>query len=149
MRAPGGAETTTPSLVTLAPVMIKGRGVRWLGTVLAVSSVLVSGCAYSADPDDLPGRYRDDKSGGEITLGTDGTFSATSLSTEPSEEPSDFRGRWEFVDSSASDFVYLTVDDLGPGKANGIQLYPTGEGTVEFRVPDDPWFLELSKQTAP
>ncbi|MFE7411898.1 hypothetical protein [Streptomyces laurentii] len=55
------------------------------------------------DPDVLPGTYRDAETGGEVVLGSDGTFSATAVSTDGSSDPDDFSGRWEFVDSKASD----------------------------------------------
>ncbi|MGW0534749.1 hypothetical protein [Streptomyces sp. NPDC003032] len=93
--------------------------------------------------------YRDDATGGEILLGSDGTFSATDVSTDSFSGPADFSGRWEFVDSSSSsDFVYLTVDDGGLGEIGGIQLYTSGQGTVEFRTPDEPPSLVLTRVAA-
>lgn len=88
--------------------------------------------------------------GGEILLESDGTFSATDVSTDSLADPTDFSGRWEFVDSSSSrDFIYLTIDDNGLGKTAGIQLYTSGRGTVEFDTPDKPPSLVLTRVAAP
>ncbi|MFG2769310.1 hypothetical protein [Streptomyces sp. NPDC048350] len=125
----------------------RGRG---LGAVLAASAVLISGCMGSVDPAGLPGVYRDGATGGELRLESDGTFSATGLSTDGSSDPADFSGRWEFRDSQASDFIYLTVDDGGLGRTSGVQLYPRGEETVEFRPdPDGKPSLKLTRTPAP
>lgn len=131
-------------------VVIRRTGGRWLVAALAASAVLVSGCAASVDPDQLPGVYRNDKTGGEILLDSDGRFSATGVSTDDSAGPADFSGRWEFLDNRASDdFIYLTVEDGGLGKIAGIQLYPDGRGAVEFRPdPDGKPLPKLTKTTA-
>ncbi|MFF3784384.1 hypothetical protein [Streptomyces sp. NPDC001933] len=129
--------------------MVKGTGGRWLVVTLAASAVLTSGCTDSVDTEELPGVYRNDATGSEILLESDGTFSATDVSTGSLSGPADFSGRWEFVDSSSSsDFIYLTVDD-GLGKTAGIQLYTSGRGTVEFRAPDKPPSLVLTRVAAP
>ncbi|MGV9881565.1 hypothetical protein [Streptomyces sp. NPDC003006] len=131
-------------------MMIRGTGRRWLVASLTASAVLTSGCTDSVDTDDLPGVYRNDATGGEILLGSDGTFSATDVSTYVVSGTADFSGRWEFVDSSSSsDFVYLTVDDGGLGEIGGIQLYTSGQGTVEFRTPDKPPSMVLTRVAAP
>ncbi|MEU6985453.1 hypothetical protein ABZ946_18780 [Streptomyces sp. NPDC046324] len=126
----------------------RGRG---LGAVLAASAVLISGCMGSVDPAELPGVYRDDATGGELQLESDGTFSATGVSTDGSSDPADFSGRWEFRDSQASsDFIYLTVDDGGLGRTSGVQLYPSGGEAVEFRPdPDGKPSLKLTRTPAP
>ncbi|MEU0674925.1 hypothetical protein ABZ330_18910 [Streptomyces sp. NPDC006172] len=104
---------------------------------LSAASALVTGCASSVDPDELPGLYRNDGSGAEILLESDGQFSATGVSTGEVAGPASFSGRWEFVDSQgSSDFIYLTVGG-GLGKIAGIQLYPSGQGAVEFRPDPD------------
>ncbi|MFB7209162.1 hypothetical protein [Streptomyces sp. NPDC056255] len=93
--------------------------------------------------------YRNNATGSEILLDSDGTFSATDVSTGSLSGPTDFSGRWEFVDSgSSSDFIYLTVDDGGLGKTDGIQLCTSGRGTVEFRTPDKPPSLVLTRVAA-
>ncbi|MFE7468746.1 hypothetical protein ACFU6R_32200 [Streptomyces sp. NPDC057499] len=130
--------------------MIKGAGGRWLVAALAASAVLASGCSNTVDTAELPGVYRSTATGSEILLDSDGTFSATDMSTDSASAPADFSGRWEFVDSeSSSDFVYLTVEDGGLGNVNGVQLYPGGPGTLEFRTPDEPPSLVLTKVAAP
>ncbi|AKZ53487.1 putative secreted protein [Streptomyces ambofaciens ATCC 23877] len=123
---------------------------RRLVALLAAAAALVSGCTGSDDPDELPGVYRDAKTGGELRLDPDGTFSATGVATDGSSGPADFRGRWEFRDSQASsDFIYLTVDDGGLGETSGIQLYPSGGETVEFRPdPGGPPSLKLTRADA-
>ncbi|WP_399462655.1 hypothetical protein [Streptomyces sp. sk2.1] len=128
--------------------MIRGIVGRWSVAVLAASSALISGCAYSVDPDELPGVYRNGKTGGEITLDSDGTFTATDLSTDEQSDPADFHGQWEFVDSSGSDFVYLDIDERGIGEVSGVQLYARGGGKVEFSLPDGSWSLVLTKVSA-
>ncbi|WP_406506610.1 hypothetical protein [Streptomyces sp. NBC_01602] len=128
--------------------MIRGIVGRWFVAVLAASSVLISGCAYSVDPDELPGVYRNGKTGGEITLDSDGTFTATDLSTDVQSDPANFHGQWEFVDSSASDFVYLNIDERGIGEVSGVQLYARGGGKVAFSTPDGSWSLVLTKVSA-
>ncbi|MGW2110403.1 hypothetical protein [Streptomyces sp. NPDC001948] len=128
--------------------MIRGTVGRWFVAVLAASSVLISGCAYSVDPDELPGVYRNGKTGGEITLDSDGTFTATDLSTDVQSDPADFHGQWEFVDSSADDFVYLNIDERGIGEVSGVQLYARGGGKVAFSTPDGSWSLVLTKVSA-
>ena len=125
--------------------MIRGIVGRWSVAVLAASSALISGCAYSVDPDELPGMYRNGKTGGEITLDSDGTFTATDLSTDEQSDPADFHGQWEFVDSSGSDFVYLDIEERGIGEVSGVQLYARGGGKVEFSEPDGSWSLVLTK----
>ncbi|MER5258144.1 MULTISPECIES: hypothetical protein [unclassified Streptomyces] len=130
--------------------MIRGKGGQWLVAALTACAVLASGCTDSVDADELPGVYRNDATGGEIQLESDGAFSATDVSTGVLPGPADFSGRWEFVDNDASsDFVYLTVDDGGLGKIGGIQLYPGGRETVEFRTPDKPPSLVLTRVAAP
>ncbi|MFF0747129.1 hypothetical protein ACFYVL_42765 [Streptomyces sp. NPDC004111] len=125
---------------------IKRTGRQWLAAVLAVSAVLTAGCARTVDTAALPGAYRNEKSGGQIRLARDGTFTATHLSISSGSDPADFHGRWEFVDSGvAGDFVYLTIEDDGLGNLAGVQLYTSGDRTLEFRTPDDPWSLKLTK----
>ncbi|GAA2488651.1 hypothetical protein [Streptomyces gobitricini] len=129
--------------------MINGTGRRWLVAVLAASAVLTSGCTGSVDIDELPGVYRNDATGSEILLESDGTFSATAVSTDSFSGPADFSGRWEFVErGSSSDFVYLTVDDGGLGRTAGVQLYTRGRGTVEFSAPDKRPSLTLTRVAA-
>ncbi len=131
--------------------MRRGIGGRWLVAVLGAASVLISGCAYSADPDELPGVYRNGKTGGEITLDSDGTFTATDLSTDEGSDPADFHGQWDFVDSGDSfsdDFVYLNIEERGIGEVSGVQLYARGEGEVAFSLPDGSWSLVLTKVSA-
>ncbi len=107
------------------------------------------------DVDGLPGTYRNDVTGGEVLLGSDGTFSVTGVSraevTGGDADPVDFHGSWEFVDSgTSSDFVYLTIDDGGLGRIGGVQLYPSGGSEVEFRAdPDGPPSLVLTRVEAP
>ncbi|GAA2491800.1 hypothetical protein GCM10010406_29870 [Streptomyces thermolineatus] len=129
----------------------KRTGGRWLVAALAASAVLTSGCAAPVDPDKLPGVYRNKATGSEILLDSDGTFSATDISTDESPDPVDFSGRWEFVDSqTSSDFVSLSVEDGGLGSTAGVQLYPSGRTAVEFRFdPDGPPSLVLTRVTAP
>ncbi|MGH3390586.1 MAG: hypothetical protein ACRDOO_17100 [Actinomadura sp.] len=104
----------------------------------------------SVDTGELPGMYRNDAAGGEILIESDGTYSATDVSTDEFSGPADFSGRWEFVDSSSSsDFIYLTVEDGGLGRTDGIQLYTSGRGTVEFRTPDKRPSLVLTRVAAP
>lgn len=131
--------------------MVNGTGGRWLVAALAASAVLTSGGTDSVvDTEELPGVYRNNATGNEIVLESDGTFSATDVSTDSLSDPTDFSGRWKFVDSSSSsDFIYLTVDDGGLGRTDGIQLCTSGRGTVEFRTPDKPPSLVLTRVAAP
>ncbi|WP_405715480.1 MULTISPECIES: hypothetical protein [unclassified Streptomyces] len=131
--------------------MSKRTGGRWLVAVLTASAAFISGCTASVDADELPGVYRNDETGGEVLLDSDGTFSATDVSTDEFSGPADFSGRWEFLDNQASsDFVYLTIDDGGLGRTGGIQLYTRGEGTVYFQYePDGPPTLVLTRVGAP
>lgn len=133
----------------------KRAGRRWVA-VLATVAVLASGCSAAVDRDALPGAYRSDKTGAEIRLDSSGTFSATGVSAhettgDESADPADFRGRWELVDSeTTSDFVYLTIEGGGLGTIGGVQLYPGGRETMEFRAdPDGPPSLVLTRTTAP
>jgi hypothetical protein len=131
--------------------MRKRAGGRLLGAVLVAFVAVVSGCASPVDVGKLPGVYRDDKTGGEVRLDSDGAFSATDVLLGKTSDPVDFSGRWEFHDSqTSSDFVYLTIEDGGLGKTGGVQLYTKGEGTVYFQFdPDGPPTLELDKVDAP
>ncbi|MDT0343664.1 hypothetical protein [Streptomyces litchfieldiae] len=123
----------------------------WLAAAVTASAVLTAGCTASVDPDELPGVYRNDETGGEILLDSDGTFSATDVSTDGFSGPADFSGQWEFVDSqTSSDFIYLSVDDGGLGMTVGVQLYTKGRDTVYFHFdPDGPPTLELTRVAAP
>lgn len=132
--------------------MMRGIGRRWLVAALTASAVLTSGCADSIDPDELPGVYRSEATGGEILFDSDGTFSATDVSTDDfsSSSPDDFSGRWEFVNrDGADDFIMLDIEDGGLRRVTGVQLYPSSRGTVEFRSPDEPPSLVLTKVAAP
>ncbi|WP_175439370.1 hypothetical protein [Streptomyces exfoliatus] len=130
--------------------MIRGIAGRWFVAVLAAASVLTSGCAYSVDPDELPGVYRNGKTGGEITLDSDGTFTATHLSTGEHADPDDFHGKWDFVDNGtlSDDFVYLDIDERGIGEVSGVHLYARGGGKIAFSTPDGSWSLVLTKVSA-
>ncbi|MEU8465779.1 hypothetical protein [Streptomyces sp. NPDC029003] len=129
--------------------MSRGIVGRWFVAVLVASSVLVAGCAHSVDPDELPGVYRNGKTGGEITLDSDGTFTATDLSTDEHSEPADFHGQWKFEDSSfGGEFVYLDIAERGIGEVSGVQLYTRGGGKVAFSLPDGSWSLVLTKVPA-
>ncbi|MCB5177936.1 hypothetical protein [Streptomyces antimicrobicus] len=123
----------------------------WLCAALTASALLVSGCAASVDPDELPGTYRNAKTGAELVLQPDGRFSATAVSTDLNSDPADFSGRWEFLDDQASsDFIYLSIDGDGLRKVAGVQLYPVGRGAVEFRPdPDGKPLPKLTKTSAP
>jgi hypothetical protein len=120
-------------------------GGRWLATALAASAALLSGCTGtgSVDPGELPGVYRDEASGSEVVLASDGTFSATDVAGKAvgagGADPVDFSGRWEFVDGGGSGgFVYLTVDAGELGRVGGMKLHPSGRA-VEFHAdPDGP-----------
>lgn len=120
---------------------------RWFAAALAASAVLTAGCTAQVDAEDLPGLYRNNETGGEILLDSDGTFTATDLSTDSHSDPANFHGQWEFVDSSASDFVYLNIDERGIGEVSGVQLYARGGGKVAFSTPDGSWSLVLTKST--
>ncbi|MFJ3727789.1 hypothetical protein ACIPYQ_35195 [Streptomyces sp. NPDC090045] len=122
-----------------------------LVTFLAASVSLVAGCTGSFDPDELPGVYRNDLTGAELRLGSDGTFSAVDVVADGSSGPSDFSGRWEWLGGRAGDdFVYLFVEGGGLGRTAGLQLYPSGGSTVEFRPdPDRPPSLELTRVAEP
>lgn len=128
--------------------MSRGIVGRWFVAVLVASAVLTAGCTAQVGTEDLPGVYRNGKTGGEIRLDSDGTFTATDLSTDEHSDPADFHGQWEFVDSSATDFVYLNIDERGIGEVSGVQLYTRGGGKVEFSLPDGSWSLVLTKVSA-
>ncbi|MBA8949055.1 hypothetical protein ACFQU9_30405 [Actinomadura namibiensis] len=131
--------------------MSKRTGGGRLVAFLAASAVLTSGCVGSVDAGELPGLYRSKETGGEVRLGSDGTFSATGVATGIVPGRADFRGRWEFVDSPSSrDFVHLAIEDGGLGRIGGVQLYPSGRASVEFHAdPDGPPSLVLTKVTTP
>ncbi|MER5935221.1 hypothetical protein [Streptomyces sp. NPDC002054] len=122
-----------------------------LAAFLAAAVSLLAGCTGSIDPDALPGLYRDDRTGAELRLGPDGTFSAEDVVTDGSSDPADFSGRWEWLgDRIGDDFVYLSVEDSGLGRTAGLQLYPSGTNAVEFRPdPDRPPSLKLTRVAAP
>ncbi|MFV0137943.1 hypothetical protein ACLGIH_32980 [Streptomyces sp. HMX87] len=140
-----------PGAVTGKRAVDTRTGGQWLVGALTASAVLTSGCTASVDTDELPGVYRNEATGGEILLGSDRTFSATDVSTGHSGGPAGFGGRWEVLDNqSSSDFIYLSIDDGGLGRIDGIQLYTEGQGTVYFRAdPDGPPALELTEVAAP
>ncbi|MFD8146741.1 hypothetical protein [Streptomyces sp. NPDC059708] len=119
--------------------------------MLVVCAVFSAGCSGSVDPHALPGVYRNEKVGGEIVLGADGTFSATGVSTGYTTGPADFGGRWEFVTrKGADDFVSLSVHGDGLGRIGEVQLYAEGGDEVYFRAdPDGPPNLVLKKVAAP
>ncbi|WP_218839782.1 hypothetical protein [Streptomyces sp. WZ.A104] len=130
--------------------MRKLTGGRWFAAALAASAVLTAGCTARVDAEDLPGLYRNDETGGEIRLESDGTFTATDLSTAPHGDPADFHGDWNFVDRGdflSEDFVYLNIAERGIGEVSGVQLYARGGGKVAFREPDGSWSLVLTKST--
>ncbi|KQX58123.1 hypothetical protein ASE09_28710 [Streptomyces sp. Root66D1] len=112
---------------------------------MAACAVLTAGCTARVDAKDLPGLYRNDETGGEIQLDSDGTFTATALSTDSHSDPADFHGQWEFFESSADDFVYLNIEERGIGEVSGVQLYARGGGKVAFSAPDGSWSLVLTK----
>ncbi|MEV3932242.1 hypothetical protein [Streptomyces sp. NPDC053728] len=150
-------------------MVIRGRGRRWLVAALTASAVLTSGCAAPTDPDELPGVYRSEETGGEITLAPDGTFTATDVSADEAKgsggnDPLNFSGTWEFVDrDSSSDFVYLETKDGGLDKIGDIQLYvnsrwavggkevlPRGPLLVQIQPdPDGPPTLVLTRTATP
>ncbi|GAB3007168.1 hypothetical protein GCM10023080_086020 [Streptomyces pseudoechinosporeus] len=124
----------------------------WLGAALAAAAVLVSGCTAPVDPDELPGVYRNDETGGEISLDADGTFSATGISADDVSRSAgagivEFSGKWDFLCAEADcDFVYLMADDGDLGGEFDVQLYTKGPGTVYLHPdPDGPVTLELDK----
>ncbi|MFD5326423.1 hypothetical protein [Streptomyces sp. NPDC127092] len=133
------------------PVEPGRAGAGRLIALLAAVVSLVSGCTGSVDPGELPGVYRNDGTGAELRLEPDGTFSAVDVVTDGSSDPADFSGRWEWLgDQAGSDFVYLSVDSGALGKVAGIQLYPSGGNTMEFRPdPDGPPSSKLTKAAAP
>ncbi|MEU8893414.1 hypothetical protein [Streptomyces sp. NPDC048442] len=131
-------------------MMMKRTCRQWLAAAFIASVVLTVGCARTVNIDALSGEYRNEKTGGQIRLASDGVFTATHVSTSSGSDPADFHGQWKFVDSStARDFIYLDIEDDGLGKTAGIQLYPSGDRSVEFSAPDDPWSLVLTKVPAP
>ncbi|MFF5426347.1 MULTISPECIES: hypothetical protein [unclassified Streptomyces] len=133
------------------PVARGRAGAGWLVALLTTAASLVSGCTGPVDPAGLPGVYRDDGTGAELRLASDGTFSAVGVVTDGTSGPADFTGRWEwFGDRAGSDFVYLSVDSGELGTVAGIQLYPSGGSAVEFRPdPDGPPSLKLTRAAAP
>ncbi|MFJ5787601.1 hypothetical protein [Streptomyces hydrogenans] len=129
--------------------MPKLTGGRWFAAALAAAAVLTAGCTAQVDAEDLPGVYRDEETGGEIRLDSDGTFTATGLSTDANTDPEDLHGHWDFVDSGSfsEDFVYLDIAERGIGEVSGVQLYARGGGKVAFSTPDGSWSLVLTKST--
>ncbi|NGO48679.1 hypothetical protein [Streptomyces ureilyticus] len=133
--------------------MIRKRtGGRWLCAVLAASAALTTGCTESVDAAELPGVYCSSETGGEIELGSDGTFSATGISADDVSMSAgagivEFSGTWDFLCAKADcDFVYLTADDGDLGGESDVQLYTKGPGTVYLHPdPDGPVTLELDK----
>jgi hypothetical protein len=78
--------------------MRKRTGGRWLCAILAASAALATGCTESVDAAELPGVYRSSETGGEVELGSDGTFTATDVSADESVgsgggAPIDFSGQ--------------------------------------------------------
>ncbi|MEU2508561.1 hypothetical protein ABZ621_28100 [Streptomyces sp. NPDC007863] len=122
---------------------------RRFAAALAASALLAAGCTAQVAAEDLPGLYRNKETGGEITLDSDGTFTATHLSTGENADPDDFHGNWDFVDNGtlSDDFVYLDIDGRGIGEVSGVQLYARGGGKIAFSTPDGSWSLVLTKST--
>ncbi|MER7765140.1 hypothetical protein [Streptomyces sp. NPDC097619] len=124
-----------------------------LTTLLTAAAALLAGCTGSVDPDALPGLYREDRTGAELRLDRDGTFSAQAVRVDEDEapDPADFHGRWEWLgDRAGDDYVYLYVEDGGLGRTGGLQLYPSGRNAMEFRPdPDRPASQRLTRVTAP
>ncbi|GGU84883.1 hypothetical protein GCM10010275_20030 [Streptomyces litmocidini] len=120
---------------------------RWFAAALAASAVLTAGCTAQVDAEDLPGLYRNEQTGGEIRLDSDGTFTATDLSTGEHTDPADFHGKWDFVDNGtlSYDFVYLDIDGRGIGEVSGVHLYARGGGKIAFSTPNGSWSLVLTK----
>ncbi|MFJ9621783.1 hypothetical protein [Streptomyces sp. NPDC101181] len=133
---------------------MKGRTTgrhRFVSALAAAAAVLLAGCAAPMGPDDVPGTYRDQTTGGEIRLKADKTFSATDVSTDGTSDPADFSGRWDLVGGETSGgFVYLSIDEGSSGKVRGIQLYTKDKDTVYFSPdPDGPPSLELTRDSGP
>ncbi|MFF1410658.1 hypothetical protein ACFVX6_12855 [Streptomyces sp. NPDC058289] len=130
-------------------VVTRGSGGWWLVAVLIASALVTSGCAGPVDRDELPGVYRNEKTGGEIRLDADGKFSATEISEgevegRGSADPVNFGGKWSVTPSN---FVYLEVDDDG---LDDIQLYTEGPKKAYLHPdPDGPVTLTLTKVPAP
>ncbi|MER8096104.1 hypothetical protein [Streptomyces goshikiensis] len=119
-------------------------------------AVFATACASSGavtiDADELPGTYRNDKTGGEILLDVNGRFSATGISQSDATGrggvvPIDFGGTWS---ATPSKFVYLEPDDTGGRDMGDIQLWTASAGKMFLRPDvDGPITLKLVRVTNP
>ncbi|WP_424215711.1 hypothetical protein ACN20G_26475 (plasmid) [Streptomyces sp. BI20] len=127
------------------------RGVAVAGLV-ALTAVFVSGCfgpgAVHVDAAGLPGVYRNDDTGAEIRLDTNGRFSAVGLSQDQVSRAGralplgEFGGTWN---PTPSNFVYLESDRTegrpGPGdfqlwtvSSQEVYLHPDVDGPITLRL---------------
>ncbi|WP_371681511.1 hypothetical protein [Streptomyces sp. NBC_01276] len=133
----------------------RGRG-GFVAALIVSAAVFATACAspgaVNVDADDLPGTYRDGKTGGEILLDVNGRFSAKGISKSDAmgrggTVPVDFGGTWS---ATPSNFVYLEPDDGGGRDMEDIQLWTASAGKV-FLHPDvdGPITLKLIRVTNP
>ncbi|AEE45259.1 secreted protein [Cellulomonas fimi ATCC 484] len=104
-----------------------------------------AGCAVQGvDPETLPGEYVAVDGEGGLTLRPDGGFDAVDVPVDvlgdvTDADVVDLAGTWEYLDMSASDVVYLSVDDVagGTSRVGGVQLYVAPSGSVYFHPDPD------------
>ena len=116
---------------------------RVLAALTALGSLAVTAaCADDLEPDAMVGEFVGTTTDGTVRLTDDGTFVATAVPLSALEDPGstgdvDLSGRWELLEISGSDVVYLTVDEVTGADTGtrGVQLWVSGPDEV-YLMPD-------------
>ncbi|MGY4645842.1 hypothetical protein [Cellulomonas sp. URHB0016] len=117
-----------------------------MAAAIALAAVVTAtGCTGSAvDAESLVGAYASVDTDGELVLADDSTFTAVSVPSSVlgdvmDAERVDLSGRWEYLETSGADFVYLSIDEVvgGASLIAGVQLYVSRNGDVYFRPDPD------------
>ncbi|NKY39678.1 hypothetical protein [Cellulomonas septica] len=124
-----------------------GTAPRVLAAVGTLASLaVVTACTEDVDAAALVGEFVGTTTDGSVRLADDGTFEATAVplaAIDGADAPGevDLTGRWELLEISGSDVVYLTIDDVDGAttRTAGAQLWVAGTDRVSLQPdPDRP-----------